>query len=269
MPRPVKKKLRTLVNFVEYDLVDLLINRDIPPRRIRCMIGPFNKASYYRQVRKEFFGYFKDLCGLKPDGEVLDIGCGCGQMAEQIAKYLSSGSYEGLDIVAVLIDWCKKTISRDHPNFHFELADVFNGCYNPKGRYAPSKYVFPYEDGAFDFVFGKSLFTHMLPMDVENYVANIARLLRRGGRCFFSFFLLNDKSLEFMKGGKSTRNFRYDFGKYRTADAKVLEYAVSYDEDFILALYEKHGLGIKSIYYGSWCGRPNFLSYQDIIIATK
>ena len=162
-----------------------------------------------------------------------------------------------------------KKISREYPSFRFELADAFNEYYNPKGRFAPSEYVFPYGDGSFDFVFGKSLFTQMLPLDIENYIGNVARVLKKGGRCFFSFFLLNDESLAFMKDGKSDPVFRYDFGTYRTKTDKVVEAAVAYNENFLLSLYKKYGLSIKSISYGSWCGRQNFLTYQDIIVASK
>jgi SAM-dependent methyltransferase len=269
LPSPLRSRLRAVINFFEYDLVDFFVNRDLPPRRIRYMIGPFDKASYYRQVQKESLGYFIEFGGLKPEARVLDVGCGCGMMAQALTKYLSTGSYEGLDVVPVLIDWCKKTITREYLNFHFELADVLNEYYNPRGRFASSKYVFPYSDGTFDFVFGKSLFTHMLPLDVENYIANVARVLKKDGSCFFTFFLLNDESLALMKNGKSDWNFKYDFGEYRTATDKVVEAAVSYNEDFILSFYKKYGLSIKSIRYGSWCRRPNFLTYQDIIVATK
>jgi hypothetical protein len=109
----------------------------------------------------------------------------------------------------------------------------------------------------------------MLPLDVENYIGNVARVLKKGGSCFFSFFLLNDESLVLMKDGKSDPVFRYDFGTYRTKTDKVVEAAVAYNENFLLSLHKKYGLSIKSISYGSWCGRQNFLTYQDIIVASK
>jgi len=112
LPRPVRVKLRFMINFFEYDLVDFFVNRDLPPRKIRYMIGPFDRASDYRRVQKEFFGYFTDFGGPKPEAKVVDVGCGCGMMAQPLTKLLSSGCYEDLDIVPVLIDWCKKNLSR-------------------------------------------------------------------------------------------------------------------------------------------------------------
>jgi len=85
------------------------------------------------------------------------------------------------------IDWCRRKISSKYPNFHFQFADIFNGVYNPKGKIKPVEYKFPYENESFDFVFVKSVFTHMLPQDMEHYFSEIARVLRKDGRCLITF----------------------------------------------------------------------------------
>jgi len=275
IPKPIKKRLKSVIDFIE-DIVDSLtlsLYRDTltPPHKLRCRVGPFSGARYYRAVGEEFFQYFKDLGGLELNEDLLDVGCGCGQMAVPLTKYLGqSGTYEGFDIIGTMIEWCRKNISSKYPNFHFGLADLFNKMYNPKGKYKASEYKFPYRNESFDFVFAKSVFTHMLPQDMENYFSEIARVLKRGKRCLISFFLSNKESLKLINTGQSTLDFKCEFGKYRTVDPNTPEGAVCYDEAFILGLYEKYGLKIKQpIRYGSWCGRLNFLSYQDIIIASK
>ena len=50
---------------------------------------------------------------------------------------------------------------------------------------------------------------------------------------------------------------------------KLLEDGVAYDEKTIKSLYSDNHLSIQKIYYGFWCGRKDFLSCQDIIIANK
>ena len=37
--------------------------------------------------------------GLKPEHRVLDIGCGVGRVALPLTRYLTSGTYDGFDIV--------------------------------------------------------------------------------------------------------------------------------------------------------------------------
>jgi len=48
------------------------------------------------------------------------------------------------------------------------------------------------------------------------------------------------------------------------------EMAIGYEEDFVLSLYARYNLEITNpIQYGSWCGRGEFLSYQDLVLAFK
>jgi hypothetical protein len=55
-----------------------------------------------------------------------------------------------------------------------------------------------------------------------------------------------------------------------TIDEDAPERAVAYDEAHVRSLFEKYGLKITSpVNYGYWCGRKEFLSYQDIIVAEK
>lgn len=224
----------------------------------------------YEVVGKEFFNFFLNLCELKPNERVLDVGCGLGRMAMPLTTYLRDGSYEGFDIVAESINWCKQNITRKYPNFQFRLSDVYNKQYNPAGRYKASEYRFPYEDASFDFIFLTSVFTHMYPADVENYINEIRRVLRNHGRCFITYFLLNEESLRAMRDGQSREDFKYDFGTFRTVDNNIPEHCMAYDETFIKNVYSKCGLKIEyPIRYGLWCGRKEFTSYQDIILAFK
>lgn len=110
----------------------------------------------------------------------------------------------------------------------------------------------------------------MLPEDMERYLSEIIRVLKRGGRCLTTFFFANEESFGHIRAKKSTLLFDYDKGIYRTIDTKNPEYAICYDESFIKGLYERSGLKVVELVdYGSWCGRKNFLSYHDIIVAIK
>jgi hypothetical protein len=110
----------------------------------------------------------------------------------------------------------------------------------------------------------------MLPADMENYFSEIARVLKRGGRCLITFFLFNREALELVGTGKGTLNFRREKNLCWTTNKDTPEEVVAYEETFIVGLYEKYGIKIQGpIQYGAWCGRGEYLSYQDIIIAGK
>ena len=96
------------------------------------------------------------------------------------------------------------------------------------------------------------------------------RVLKRDGRCLITYFLLNPESLELTDAGVSDVAFRYELPGCRVANADVPEVAVAYDEGTIRSLYQKRDLNLSEpIYFGTWCGRKNGLSYQDMIVATK
>lgn len=225
----------------------------------------------FKQNAEEFLRLYIDLCGLKPHERMLDVGCGIGRKTFLLTTYLSTrGTYEGMDIVKAGVDWCSSKISKQYPNFRFQLIDVFNKFYNPRGRQCASEYRFPFPDSSFDFVTLGSVFTHMLPRDTENYLAQVRRVLTREGRCLISWFLLNPEADGLIRSNKSTLNITYQVeGACRTTNLVNPEFAIGYDEAYVLDLYERCGLKIgERIYYGSWCGRAEFLSYQDLILAS-
>jgi hypothetical protein len=109
----------------------------------------------------------------------------------------------------------------------------------------------------------------MLPDDLKNYLREVARMLETGGRCLISYFLLNEESLRHVEAGEGTLDLKYVFDNYRVISLEVPEDAIAFDESWVKNLYEEMGLEIVRLDYGSWCGRKNYLSYQDLVLAVK
>jgi SAM-dependent methyltransferase len=192
-------------------------------------------------------------------------------MAVPLAGYLSEkGCYEGFDVVPQAVRWCRKAITRRHPHFRFQVADLYNKTYNPRGRYRAAEFPFPYADASFDFVVLTSVFTHMLPPDTEHYLSEIARVLAPGGRCFATFFLLNEGSLSLIGEGRSERSMAHELEGCRVDNPAVPEDAVGYPEDAVRRLFARHSMTVHDpVRYGKWCGRAEWTSYQDIVVAVK
>jgi hypothetical protein len=53
----------------------------LPPANLRVWVDPFADAELFRNSGEETAHAMIELCGLKPDGRVLEIGCGCGRFA--------------------------------------------------------------------------------------------------------------------------------------------------------------------------------------------
>jgi ubiquinone/menaquinone biosynthesis C-methylase UbiE len=273
VPLPIRSGLRKALGSVRHQYhARTVFGRHasmIPPLEL-MHDGPVGYTEF-KDNAHEFFNYYVGLCGLKQNESVLDIGSGIGRKTFLLTDYLSAeGRYEGLDIVKTGVDWCTDRITRKYPNFKFQLIDIYNETYNPQGKHKASEYKLPFDDGTFDLVLLGSVFTHMLPEDTENYLSEIARVMKDGGRSLISFFLLNDRSIKLIEAGKSSINLAVKIGPCRVADANAPELAIGYEEDWVIALYRKYNLEIKQpVQHGSWCGREKFLSYQDLVLASK
>jgi SAM-dependent methyltransferase len=242
-----------------------------PNGPLRIETSGAKPCAVLRTKSNEFLGYLIDLCGLEPGDAVLDVGCGSGRTALPLSGYLNrQGRYAGFDIAKEAIAWCTENISRSFPNFEFTVADVQRKWYNPTGKYKPSDFRFPYPDGSFDVVLVASEFTRMLPADVKHYMYEIVRVLKPGGRSLISFFLLNEESSALSKEGKGSITFEHEMQGVRTADVEDPEAAIAYPEAVVRDLYRECGLELREpLRYGNWCGRPDGMSGQDVVIAVK
>jgi len=210
-----------------------------------------------------------NLGRLKPENNVLEIGSGLGRKSVLLSKYLNSSSeYYGLEPVQFAVEYCKNNITTRFPNFHFQVVDVYNGFYNPAGKQNASEYQFPYGDEKFDFVLLTSISTHIIPADLINYLHEIKRVLKKGGRCLNTFFLLS-------KNNQKTYSERKNFFKFKkddfwTVDDKVPEKAIAYEEVSIRKFYRSAGLTIEEPIHYSALGDPSTIyKGQDVVIAVK
>lgn len=215
-----------------------------------------------------------EVGGLQPHHQVLDVGSGSGRVAVALTGDLDGGTYDGFDIVPANVDWCRRAISSRHPNFRFELADIENAQYNPRGSQRASEYRFPYADGSFDLVVATSVFTHTRPDETARYLQEAARTLRPGGRLLSTFFLLNDESERMGAAGRARIDFAHEFRdgsgrRYWGEDPNTPEYAVALREADLRELCGEAGLRVEAIRHGKWAGRSSRGHGQDLLVAVR
>jgi ubiquinone/menaquinone biosynthesis C-methylase UbiE len=243
----------------------------IPPEDLIAYASGCPDVGLFKATGQEFLNYFRDFGNLQPNARVLDLGCGCGRMALALAGYLDrTGSYEGMDIHQPSIDWAADNISPLFPNFRFQRADVANSTYNPTGKFPQHKYRLPYADGSFDFAFLTSIFTHMLPSAMENYLREVVRVLKVGGKCLITYFLLNEKSARYIQEGKSVFQFPHRYRTCAVQSAEFPEHVTGHDQPVVEQLFASLGMTMHCpIKPGKWSGNPDGVSFQDMVIAKK
>lgn len=248
-------------------------SEEIPPvARMRWGYARKGGREGFLSVGESAVKRFVEHCDLRPDERVLDVGSGVGRIALGLTHFLNRDArYDGFDVDAEGIAWCQQHITPRYPNFGFQVADVYNKHYHPEGSEPAARYRFPYADASFDFVFLTSVFTHLLPADLENYVRQIERVLAPGGRAFVTMFLLNPDAEADIRRGASVRTFPHDHGDYRVEDDEFPERAIAFDEAYTRRVFADNGLPLRDpILFGGWPRRKEAgEGGQDAVVAVK
>jgi SAM-dependent methyltransferase len=113
--------------------------------------------------------YLLRSLGLADGHLVVDVGCGSGRLACQLAPF-SGIDYIGCDVVPALVDYATKLA--DRRDWQFSVTDGHN---------------IPCADERADYVCFFSVFTHLLHENTFTYIQEAARCLKPGGRLVFSF----------------------------------------------------------------------------------
>jgi SAM-dependent methyltransferase len=131
----------------------------------------------------------------------VDFGCGAGNYAVWLE--MQGFDVTGIDISPSAIDLARKNAVKQGAQCTFVVADVLGDLREVKGL--------------FDFAFDWELLHHIYPQDRPGYLANVARLLKPGGKYLSVCF--NEKDPQF--GGS---------GKYRTTAIGTVLYFSSEEE---------------------------------------
>jgi SAM-dependent methyltransferase len=239
----------------------------VPDYSIAEYVGSGGGIEQYKSIGRMQVDWLRQHAGLQPGDDVLEVGCGIGRIAAPLTQYLQGGTYRGFDIVPHGIAWCQAQITPRYPNFSFFVSDIYNKAYNPTGKHKASQYSFPFPDASFDVVFLTSVFTHMLADDVERYTTEIGRVLRPGGRCYCTAYLMTEEARRFMDRRESFRIFRpMTDARAWTDSPDIPEAAIGYSETYLFGVFSSAGMDVRKVIPGEWWKNQYA---QDAFVAYK
>lgn len=162
----------------------------LPPVELRAGGHHFSRdRDFVRSASREVEQLIM-LAGLVPTSRVLDVGCGAGRLAYGlIARFGSSITYDGIDVMEAPIEWCRTTISTAFPEYSFSLVDVRNERYNPSGVVDAAVAHLPFPARQFDLIYAYSVFSHMRARDVEAYLREFERVMASSARISVTAFI--------------------------------------------------------------------------------
>lgn len=206
---------------------------------------------------------------LQPDGAVLDVGCGIGRLARPLTAYLSSkGRYEGFDVVPDGVNWCKQNITTRFANFNFTYVPLRNDLYNLSTQEQASSFIFPYADNSFNLVVLTSVFTHMQYNDVQHYLKQIKRVLKPGGVCLATFFVIDEQTQNSIANRTDVMQFNFEYDTYYLHDQQVKDANIAFKYSALQNMAEQASLKLTHWHQGWWRGtdKKAALNYQDVVI---
>jgi SAM-dependent methyltransferase len=118
-------------------------------------------------------------------GRILELGCAGGRMLRWLTHLAPETQLWGVDIWSTAVMWCQDHLS---PPCHFLTNTMVPHL--------------PFEDRSFGLVYCGSVFTHLDDM-AETWFAELHRILRPGGRLYFS---INDRNSIRVFDGQADRD---------------------------------------------------------------
>jgi SAM-dependent methyltransferase len=225
-------------------------NLPIPPARlIWLVIGSTEVAAFFESadahVNKLMIPLLeRNGLSMPKFDSVLDFGCGCGR----IIRYwhcLPGVELWGMDYNATLIDWC-----RQHLDFaRFEVNNL--------------EPPLPCQAHKFDFVYARSIFTHLNESLQFDWLREIHRVLKPGGTLLFTV------SGDYYQSSLTSEELkRYQAGSPVVRDGNLAgenACAAFHPQSYVYEHWAKHGFDIIDRVPG---GEIHY-SVQDTYLARK
>lgn len=199
-----------------------------------------------------------------PADKVFELGCGCGRLSLVVSSMLApaqGGAFTGFDIWREGVEWATNNITSLRPHAKFRALGLHDG-YDAKAAYR-----IDLPDNSHDAFIATSVFTHLRYHAANAYAAEIARILKPGGKGYITFFASKEIWRSFGMGVEPEEDeYGINYVNVQAEDTFV-------DESHAVDMLESHGLKVLGVKYGTWRGSKYSYrgtpGFQDVFIVKK
>jgi SAM-dependent methyltransferase len=256
-------------------------DKRIPPPEINFNQNERSSLDSYVDVFRRdacirLLPFLMNHAGLTPGGSILDYGCGLGRLAYAASHFLTQdGAYFGYEPNQDALRFLKSAYS-DLSNFHFggaqltKTADyiaVKENRGNPEGIEATDVDIADLVNRSIDVQFSSSVFTHMWMEPIIGVLQQFTKLLSIQGTCVNTWLIIDDFAAYTLRCGVADRKLPFKINGAWTYLEENPLMCTAYELKDVEAVYAAAGHKIEAILWGSWSGRDNGTTYQDIVIS--
>ena len=215
---------------------------------------------------------------------VLDFGCGLGRLAGAFAMSNGAyGRYFGYEPETVALDWLKSAYSGNE-FFRFggsPLPHDMNYVTN-SGSLGTAAKSFEDRVGAlpdpqvlanlldghkFNLQFSSSVFTHMWGVDIVETIKRFRPIATKDAVFVNTWLIVDEFAQDALNSGTADRKLPIEVGGVLTYSHSNPLVCTAFRLNEVERIYQEAGHEIQDILYGSWSGRSNGVTYQDIVIS--
>lgn len=184
---------------------------EIPPSHIHFVPGQYR--IFYDFKNTDMVLDELSSAGVEIKGTLLDFGCSSGRNLAVLRRAFGSElELFGADPAQASIDWLNENVVG---------ASAVTSNQNPP---------LPFEDGQFDIIIAKSIWTHFSPSAGRRWFAEMQRILKKGGHFLFSVHGPHDVASRILLDVPRPRYDRYTGHKGWTRDGFLTDLVRTYQD---------------------------------------
>jgi SAM-dependent methyltransferase len=227
------------------------------------------------------FNFVAKCIHVDTDMRILDLGCGLGRSSIPFVDYLSTGRGHlvGIDVIERMVSFCRKVIGSRYSNASFYTCAVPESYLpkqlrkNPAGLLPIGEILAGQEP--FDLIIAFSVFTHLLPEEMDAYFSLFDRILKPDGRMVLTFLFLDEWTRPQIRNRvlptmivPDSPNPVPEPGRLCFASPSNPRAVVAIALDDVLAMVKAHGFQPEQIHFGSWRAMSSE-TFQDVLILQR